>query len=119
MTLLRRLRRPYGLRDAERGNHSQGIGTLHLLNKGAERFSPQAGFGGCKVDQIAVVGQHRLDRALFLRIPKQSTVVVREQLCLPLVAALEKNLNGPAPQARAPFKSHMHAPGDGHVGACQ
>ena len=63
--------------------------------------------------------QDRRDAAFSLRLLKQNSVLLRQRLCFPLVAVLEKNLDGFAADPLAALEGLVHASGNGHVGACQ
>ena len=99
--------------------HSQIIGAFHFFDECIERFPAQIAVRGCKINEIAVVRYHGIDAAFSMGLPKQDPVLFRQMFCLPLVAALEEDLNGFAADLFAALESQVHAPCNGHVGACQ
>jgi hypothetical protein len=99
--------------------HSQKIGAFHFFDECIERFPAQIAVRGCKINEIAVVRYHGTDAAVSMGLLKQNPVFFRQMFCLPLVAALEEDLNGFAADLFAALESQGHAPCDRHVSACQ
>ena len=97
----------------------QGLAPLHLVHEGVDGLLPQLPVGGAEVQQVGVVGHHRMDPAGLLGVLEGPDVVLAQGFGRPLPRGLGEDLDGFAAHAVAGVQRIVHPARDGHMGSQQ
>ena len=106
-----------GSRMGDEAGNVQSLAALHLVHEGGHGLLPQLPVWRAEVQQVGVVGHHRVDPAGLLGVLEGADVVLAQGLCGPLPRGFGKDLDGLATHAVARVKRIVHPARDGHVGA--